>query len=311
MTTYTWKNPVSGNWEDAADWSPHTGGYPGTSDPAYVTGATTTTLNETTGDSAYSLYLENPRATIDDFGGSAYLAVYNVYDQTAGAFNVYNNGYLYFEGEAVLDGGSLYAASGGTIYSNQSTVHQDGTSVTLGAGGEIYNSGTWEIENNNGISQTGASAIINDGFFEKTGGGGTSRIAGAFQNNDAIFADSGKLEFQYDVSDPSGTGSALIKNGAKLEFDRAANLNSVDFYNHYGTLSLKQPQNFSGLLENFVHSDTIKLLGRWNETNSYFSGGDTFLTLNHLGTSATLEFQGNLLGALNVHPGAITTITHA
>ncbi len=57
-----------------------------------------------------------------------------------------------------------------------------------------------------------------------------------------------------------------------------------------------------------VHGDTISLLKAWNETNYTFNGSDTFLSLNHLGTTATLEFAGYVPG-LQVHSGTTTTIT--
>jgi hypothetical protein len=318
MTAYTWTNPVSGNWDTPGDWSPYTGRFPGTSDTATVTGSATTTLYETNGDSVYDLYLENPNATLNDSGGA--LSVRDLYHQTAGALNVYSGGYLEFDNIADLYGGSLSVTGyKSQIANNFGAVYQDGSSVTIGGGdiyAEIYNDGLWDIQNNGGISQTGASLIENAtyGIFEKTGGSGTSTIAGRIENYGEILVSSGTLEFQYKVNSSIpryADGNAVIENGSTLEFDRAAHLSSVDFNNTYSTLFLEQFQNYSGLVDGFASTDAIKLLGRWNGTNIHYNGIDTILTLQHLGVSHSLEFQGDLVGALNVHPGAVTTITHA
>jgi hypothetical protein len=308
MTTYTWNNPTSGNWEYAGDWSPYTGGYPGSYDTAEVLGYSPTTLYVTGNESVYNLYVENPYATVDAYGVPEYLTVGGEYYQTAGQVNITNDGLLTIDSVAGLYGGDLYAASSGTVQDN-GTVYQDGGYMTLGNGG-VVNIGSgayWDIQDDVGFYpyQNGSSQVVNDGVFEKTGGYRTSPISGQFENYGEIYVETGKLEFKNNVT--GGSGDAYIDSYAKLQFDQGANLSYLDFYGSNSTLTLRQPQNFYGLLYNFNPGDAIRLLGNWSETSYTYNGSDTFLTVNHLGASHTFEFNGYVPG-VEVHPGSTTNI---
>jgi hypothetical protein len=202
-------------------------------------------------------------------------------------------------------------SSGGEINDNGQVYEANGTAVTMGLNGTInvHSGAFWDIEDDSGISQTGASTIYNLGVFEKTSGAGISLIAGRFYNEGKIAVSSGTLEFQYNVYENNGSDQAEIVGSSTLEFDRLAQLSSLDFNGRGGTLALLQPANFSGEIENFQHGDTIHLLQAWYETNSHYFGGMTTLTIEHSGVFKSFEFAGNL--NFNVAPGAITTITRA
>src|SRR6516162_9063296 len=109
MTTYTW-NGVSGDWNDASDWS---GGPPTASDAARINGSATDTITVDSADVAKSLTLSDANAMLTDDGSSASLTI----------------------------GGAL-TMSNGTL---ETTPDGDGGSLTIGAlnlsGGEILDGG--------------------------------------------------------------------------------------------------------------------------------------------------------------------------
>jgi hypothetical protein len=111
------------------------------------------------------------------------------------------------------------------------------------------------------------------------------------------------LVFLYDVI---GGNAAVINTDSTLGFDKAADLSYLDFYGARSTLDLSQPQNFSGLLNNFNTGDTIHLLGAWHETSYSYSGGHSLLELSHSGLTTSLEFQGDV-GGIQVITGVGAT----
>ena len=63
MTSYTWQG-ISGDWDNANDWSP-SGGPPTSSDSATINGTATFTVNIGYADVANSLTISDANATIN------------------------------------------------------------------------------------------------------------------------------------------------------------------------------------------------------------------------------------------------------
>jgi hypothetical protein len=310
MTTYTWGNPFQGNYDSAFNWSPF--GVPTASDTAEVLGSLSTKLNITHDDSAFNFFLENPNAQVNDSGGPAYLRVGNEYFQNSGHFNAINQGYLNFNSGSVayLYGGSMFVSSSGRI-NNSGVVYQDGTQVTMGFGGGINNgSGAyWDILNNSGIGQTGSSVINNYGVFEKTGGGGTSRISGRFNNYGNVYVGIGKLEFKFVVD--GGGQASLFNQGSQLQYDRFVD-GVINFNDLFETVTTRDAFDFDAVVNNFAHTDAIRLLGNWHETNYFYDSGNnrTHFDVASGATTHDVVFAGYVPG-LSIHSGSTSTITHA
>jgi hypothetical protein len=86
MTTYNWAG-VSGDWNDAADWSP-SGGPPTSADAAVIGGGTGYTVTVDSADVASSLTLSDPNATVTDDGTSASLTIGGTFSMSDGGLNL-------------------------------------------------------------------------------------------------------------------------------------------------------------------------------------------------------------------------------
>jgi hypothetical protein len=310
MTDYVWNNPSSGAWEDAGNWSPFTGFAPGAGDDATVTGVAATQINVTQDDSVFNLSLRDANATLNDFGGPAFLNVEGLLTLGKGHISLFDTGLLNLDGEgANLNGGSIFMQDGEVSVNNSAVVQERAGQITLGNEGEIFIGGSavWELLSNDGIRQTSSNSSVDiEGVLEKVGGAGTSFIGGQIDDNGFIETGIGNTDFRQNVD---GGGEALIFNRSELTFDKQVDISVVAFESNAGTLFLRQPQNFDTPIENFIRGDKVDLQGAWRETNLFFSGGNTFLDVVHNGIGAQLEFTG--INGLAVHTGATTVITHA
>jgi fibronectin-binding autotransporter adhesin len=158
----------------------------------------------------------------------------------AGATLSLTGGYLYLTGGVTLSGATIagsqaFITLGSTSVSGLTIVGTGGMqnhgSLTQ-AGGDVIvgdaigtpvslvntSTGVYAITDNSGIGQ-GASTgalISNAGTFSKTGGSGMSVIAPSVANTGTIAAASGTLDLQNSLT---GTGKAVVSNGATLEVD--------------------------------------------------------------------------------------------
>ena len=129
MSSYTWHG-VSGHWRIASDWSP-AGGPPTASDAATIDGSGTYTVIVRLRDSASSLTLSDPNATLNDFGPRASLTIGGALTISDGTLNISPNreGGALTVGALNLSGGSLNM-DGGELNLN-GTLSQTGGTLTL------------------------------------------------------------------------------------------------------------------------------------------------------------------------------------
>ena len=156
MTSYTW-NGVSGDWNNANDWTP-AGGPPTSSDSATINGTATTTITIDTADAANSLILDDPNATIDDItpwqfpSGSSTLQLSSTFILSAGTFILGSGG---LDANGAISGGTIIVA-GGTFVCNGGSLN-----------GVTYD-GTLDLSENNATVELNGSTV--NGTINDTGG---------------------------------------------------------------------------------------------------------------------------------------------
>ncbi len=134
MTSYTWKG-VSGDWNDASDWTP-SGGPPTASDSATINGSATDAVTVDTADVADSLTLSDANATLNDDGASASLTIGGTLTMSNGTLNLSDpngGGGSLTVGALNLSGGAMNIDSGGQLDLN-GTLSQTGGTLTLEGG---------------------------------------------------------------------------------------------------------------------------------------------------------------------------------
>jgi hypothetical protein len=105
------------------------------------------------------------------------------------------------------------------------------------------------------LIDTGANIVVNAGTLEATGSGGLD-IAGDLANSGSLWADGGNITVHGAVS---GSGTALIDQGATIEFGGASSANAIFAANDTGTLLLDNAVGFTGSVTGFAAGTQIDL----------------------------------------------------
>src|SRR5688572_9589226 len=220
--TVSWVNPVSGNWNTAANWS--SGSVPGAADDVVISavGTYTVTLNVnasvnslTIGAASGTPSLANANQTLTI--GSGTVGVNGAVNMTGGTLTV--NGPLTVNGSFTFGGGtingsskitnnSVFTLSGNTGKAwHNVTLDNIGTFVSY-SGSYIYlynapvfnnlSGGTYDIQTDSGyyIGSGGAPTFNNSGVVTKSGGTGIKDFYFIFNNNNQLDVQSGSLRLE-------------------------------------------------------------------------------------------------------------------
>jgi hypothetical protein len=210
--TTSWATAVSGNWNNAANW---TAGLPDGADVACITiggAAYTVTLDVNAAVSALSLGASagaqrqtllvgagrtltmtnnsviNSRGTLDWQGGTL---------STGAGATLTNNGLLAISGASTKDIG------GSTTIRNQASTTFSGTGNLrfLGGGSVFVNAGagTFDVQSDADFTHfNGGNTFTNDGLFQKSAGTGAAIVSTSgivFNNNATVNAQAGTIQF--------------------------------------------------------------------------------------------------------------------
>jgi fibronectin-binding autotransporter adhesin len=271
-----WETGVSGDWDNAADWS--AGSVPTSSNNVTisVTGAYTVTIDGGFDAAAHSVLLNNASATLFDNGGE--LSITTTLTVTAGTLNL---GYLSIVNGGTLSVGSagiLEATSGyGTLYgvtcqgvinlAASSQLDLNGTTTFVGAGGT--GAGTITVSNYSDLMISGSLA-------------GTSTIN--------LTGDASNLDIAHSLVLSSGTLNIGTDDGA------TAGLSCYDPSGSPLTLTIG-----SGYTINHVGDSTIQIAFSATEAQTFINQGSIIAEA----ASGTFDL-GNGAGTTIINQGAVT-----
>jgi len=309
--SYVWTNTAGGNWNVAANWSPH--GVPGGSDTAAVTstGNYTVTVNDTesigtltlgasTADTTVqmlnvaggALTVNNPgtgtaqgtlNVTGGNFAGPGALVLAGPLNWTGGIIT----GTVAFGGGSINGGLNLYGAlvNSGMLVWNGTLFMYGGVLTNLASGTVNMGAGT-TTQGENGLPD-----LDNDGQINVSGPG-TANIAIPFNNYGTVAVFGGTLNLGN-----NGTESGLfsVASGATLDLT--------------GTLTFNSSSTISGAGNFMVGGGTVGLGGSCNVSGTNtFSGGAANVTGAYSVTNALLISGGtlNLNGTGTVTPAMAT-----
>src|SRR5262249_35919193 len=146
------------------------------------------------------------------------------------------------------------AAAGVTLTNVDNTITGAGQigdwQMTLVNSGTIIANGTHAL-----IIDTGSNVVINSGTLEATGSGGLI-VNSAISNSGQIWANGGNITLNGAVT---GTGNALISQGASLEFGAASSAHITFATDAAGELILRDPAEFTGTISTLTSNDQIDL----------------------------------------------------
>ncbi len=118
---------VTGDWNDASNWSPN-GGPPTSTDSATINGSATTTITVYLAEAADSLTLSDANAILND---EAPLAIGGTVTMSAGNVNIITETGVTVDGALNLEGDGALTIYGGQLNLN-GTLSQTGGTLTLG-----------------------------------------------------------------------------------------------------------------------------------------------------------------------------------
>jgi fibronectin-binding autotransporter adhesin len=272
VASYTWKG-VSGDWNDASDWTP-AGGPPKASDEATINGTATNTVTVDTADVANSLTLSDADATLND---SASLTIGGTLTMSNGTLNdeaALTVGALKLSGGALTIAGQLYlngtlSQTGGTLTLEYSTSAIEGGTIDLTAGTLTIDSGV-----------IFSDSFTNSGTIDAEAADGSVAIA------PTMFANTGSIDVANSETvaiDPTTfttTSSSVIAIGANayLDIDPTnawTNLGSITLASGAG-LGLYGSMSTAGL-GSITNSDgTIFLGGSLNNSGQTLNGSASY-----------------------------------
>jgi uncharacterized repeat protein (TIGR01451 family) len=267
----------SGNWENAANWTPAV--VPGANDNAIIDAAGTYTVTINSNVSVAALTVGNgtsgvqtlnvapgqslsmnANSTVTTTGvlelnglstsGNGNLDVYGTFNWNNGALTAAGTTTIQNGATLNIDNGAAKSISGGRALQiqNGATANWLGGSITLANGSTITNGGLWECKVDASIVDGGAAGTFeNNGTFRKSTTGGTTVISNVIFNHNA-----GTVDIQTGTLNPtSGTaaatftiaaGSSLAIDGATYTFNSGASMSGAGkIHITGGTLAVNGP----------------------------------------------------------------------
>ena len=147
MTSYTWQQGTSGDWDNGSNWTP-SGGPPTELDTATFNGTATETITEGNAAYAQSIYLYDPNATIvaTSYGGTQNALITSFFDLSAGTFvdgtGGQQTGGQLSEATVIVTGGK-FVCDGGFLndvtYDGTLDLSEAGSAITLEGGSTTIN----------------------------------------------------------------------------------------------------------------------------------------------------------------------------
>jgi hypothetical protein len=307
----SWKNPVSGNFATAADWS--TGSVPVTTDSVAISTAGTYTVSVTSSTTVRSIEETASGATLS-IGASDVLTlsgVSNINGAIAGTGTLSLTG-----GVTTLDGkGSMSVASwqlsgtGTNVTLDQALSYSDsfqagsGTSVTV-AGGNLTLTGQAAF---NGATVNGADTLIAQGTTSVSGltiaGTATFDDAGALTQNGGTVTvgdAAGNVGELLDAS--TGTWDITDNSGINLGLSTSSSItNNGLFEKTGGTGTSAIAPAFDNAFDLLVSSGTLDFKGAVSGTGTdSIQGASTLEFDSTLAAGQTINFTGTSSGTLDL-----------
>jgi hypothetical protein len=297
-TTYTWNNPLGGNWNLAGDWSPDTG-VPGSADTAVIgSGSYTVTVNDTEAVGTLTMNGTSGTQTLNITSGGT-LSVNSASTGNAHAIVEVSGGTLNGTGNLALAGNldwtggtiSLGALFNGGSFSTTSLFLDGGMLTNNGVLNWTNNAALYDGNNSVFTNLPGASIIVSNcptwvfgGYYNAGthvfGNGGTIVLDGPnlqmetmnyenFINSGTITINTGTLNLNSGSLLDSGPVN-VVPAGAMLELDGADTFTAAS--------SISGAGNFLVSGGTVALNSGLALTGAWT-----FSGGATTIT----GTDST------------------------
>jgi len=246
LAPVSWAKDVSGNWTEAADWSPAK--VPGGASAVTIAAAGTKKYTVTTAAdvTVYSVATA-ATATLNVTGGTL-----NLFDGTGSGTN---SGVIKIEAGATLElAGSFDSTSSGQIVAESAGAQIDLEGASLDGGG-LRIAGGATMDAAAGSSTVAGGTLTNAGTLQAIGAGALM-ISDAVTNTGTIQADGGNVAV---LGKLSGAGQAEIFGTSTLEFGAAA-ANAVKFESgSTGALKLDAAESFSGTVAGLASGDSIDL----------------------------------------------------
>ena len=286
-------NGGSGNWTDAAKWTPE--GVPGIYDAATINSGTVTIDAEQT---VSELYLNDGTLT-----GANDIAITRT--------GRWSDGVLAGGGTFDLLADSTFEFSGNSQKDLQDrTINLAGTATWSGSGNilareggtlNILSSGVFDAQNNQSFywnHNGGAPVINNAGMFRKSSGAGTTTLDVIMHTTGTVDVQSGILLFTQDGAS-SSEGAFTIGMGAIVRLNSNFNLNNGATCTGDGVMELtRQTTTITGTVsvENFAQHEgsldgtgDLSIANRFDWTDGSITGSGAL----NLGENATFAFSGS------------------
>jgi hypothetical protein len=296
IPTVAWANPVSGNWQTAADW---TGGtVPGQFTNADISVAGTYKVTDTQSTTTIYDLSVGAGATLQIAAGTFTV---NGTADNAGTVNVTGASTTLVLDRGATDTGTLSVRAGATI----DLAGGDLSGGTVG----ILAGATLAATSATLTTISDATLLDNKGTLLASGAGGLN-IAGGLKNSGTIAASGGDLT----IGGPlTGTGQSEIFSGNTMEFGAAARA-AVIFENDHGDsglLKLDASRSFSGTVSGLALGDGIDLVDlpfsggpSLKVTGTAAAGTTTNVTIKDGATSVTLHLVNAIAGEFPINPNA-------
>jgi len=190
-------------------------------------------------------------------------------NNVAGEILVQTGGEFDASTDTTLTNGTISVTGTNSLYTGRILEAYGGTSVQAGTGGLIH---VADLELYGKLTLTAGTVnaradLITYGGSEIVGAG--TITAGSIANAGLLDASGGTLVVTGSIT---GTGTAEIQSGAKLQLASAVSGQAITFESGANTLSLGDAAGFGGHVLDFATGDAIDLLGSVANTLS-FSGG--------------------------------------
>jgi hypothetical protein len=309
LATVIWQNDVSGNWEDASNWS--TGSLPGPADDVVIPFSDITVTHSRDTSAIHSL---DDQARIDFTGGFLTLntaLITSTIDNTlnfsvgtiggpgdlavAGPLN-WSGGTLSGTGATNANGGLNLSGALANKFLDSRTLNSGngtwtGTGPVLASNGATFNNnGTFDVQSNvNFFAVGGATPTFNNsGTFRKSAGTGTTSIGAVFNDTGTVDVLAGTLALTNGGAD---SGAFTVAAGATLNF--AGGVHDLDAASSIigdGTVGFS--------------SDTrVNIAGTYNVGSTNINGVN-YNPFQGLGTTANFLSDAST-GSLNLSGGAL------
>lgn len=310
-----WKSGISGNFDDAFNWS--TGRVPSISDEALIDATGTYTVTTSLARTVHSLTLAggatlnitNGEFDLDFFGADTNNGTIDVYSHL-GVFGALNNTGLidciggptfsppyssvitYFQPTGnSTNSGTIEAINGAGIFFNISPVNGPSS---------FANYGTIEAASGSKVTIGGnfgaASSFTNLGTIGALGQNSLvdlSSTSGSITNSGRLVADGGTIQIS-NANSISGSGTAEIRNGGTLFVGTSFAENTTFDPGANGTLKLGFGAAFTGTLSGFTTGDRIDFSGlQYNGSALAFDPTTDVLSVSNGTYTATIALSGS------------------